>query len=138
MTREIWRERWLSSINELTSLELQNKSWLDSTNTNLHWSFVEFMSCYFDDLVIEDNYKYPFSKDWTTRQEYEIIKDWHEELGKYNAPLNNVYDHEAILNDPKWLAILKTGTEAKKRLGEILSASEKYRLTEEINYLEYN
>jgi len=41
--KELWRDRWLSCINELTSIELQRKSWLDKSNTNPHWTFVEFI-----------------------------------------------------------------------------------------------
>ncbi|MBK9732789.1 MAG: hypothetical protein IPO83_16175 [Chitinophagaceae bacterium] len=97
MEKEIWRERWLDCINELTSLNLQKKAWLDKANTNPHWSFVEFCSCYFDDLNIDDNYKYSIDNGWITGQEYEIIKDWHEALNRYNAPNNENHDHEAIL-----------------------------------------
>ena len=137
MNREIWREKWLSSINELTSLELQKKSWLNVTNTNPHWSFVEFMCCYFEDLDIENINNYPYSQGWITKQEYEIIKEWHEALAKYNSPLNNDYYNEAILNDPKWLTIIKAGIEAKNKLVEIVSTSEKHKLTEEIDYLRH-
>lgn len=133
--KKIWREKWLSSINELTSLDLQKKSWLDKTHTNPHWSFVEFMSCYFDDLGIENNYKYPIDNSFLTDQEFEIIKYWHEVLDKYNPPKNDDYEHEAILTDPKWLDILQTGLTMKNKLASTLNETEKKILTEEINYL---
>lgn len=95
------------------------------------------MCSYFDDLVIDDNYKYPLDKGWMTFQEYEIIKDWHEELDKYNSPKNDDYDDEAILNDPKWLDILKIGVNTKCKLAESLSEIEKQILTEEIDYTKY-
>ena len=77
MEKDNWRKRWLGSINELTSIELQRSSWLDNDNTNPHWSFVEFMCCYFDDLVIDDNYKFELENNWITRTEYQIISEWH-------------------------------------------------------------
>ncbi len=135
--KDNWRERWLGCINELTSLELQKKSWLDRTHTNPHWSFVEFMSSYFDDLAIDDNYKYPLDNSLVTRQEYEIIKDWDEALDKYDSPKNDDYDNEAILNDPKWLDILQTGVNSKIKLAEQLSETEKQFLTDEIDHLKY-
>jgi hypothetical protein len=135
--RNLWRERWLGCINELTSLDLQKKSWLDTTHTNPHWSFVEFLCCYFDDLGIDDNYKYPLDKCWLTDQEFEIIKDWHEALEKYDSPKNDDYDHVAILNDPKWLAILQSGLTIKDKLASTLNETEKKILTEEINYLNF-
>jgi hypothetical protein len=116
--KDNWRERWLGCINELTSLDLQKKSWLDRTHTNPHWSFVEFMCNYFDDLAIDDNYKYALDNGWVTRQKYEIIKDWHEALDKYNSPNEDDYDNEAILNDTKWLDILQTGINTKNKLAD--------------------
>jgi hypothetical protein len=130
-----WRERWLNCINELTSLELQKKSWLDRTQTNPHWSFVEFMGSYFDDLVIDNNYKYPLYKGWITFYEYKIVKDWHEELDKYNSPQHDDYNHESILNDPKWLDILKIGTNIKPKLAELLNETEKQILLKEMDYI---
>ena len=135
--KKIWRERWLGCINELTSLDLQKKSWLDKTHTNPHWSFVEFMCSYFDDLSIDDNYKYQIDNGWLTDQELEIIKDWHEALDKYNAPKNDDYDHEAILKDPKWLDILQSGQIMKSKLASTLNETEKKILTEETNYLNF-
>jgi hypothetical protein len=137
MTKEAWRLRWLDCINELTSLDLQRKSWLDRTHTNPHWSFIEFMCCYFDELVIDDNYKKLLRDVWVTKQEYEIIKDWHQALDKYDSPQNDDYDHEAILNDPKWLHILQMGVNVRIKLAEIISETEKPYLTEKINYLKY-
>lgn len=131
----MWRERWLRSVNELTSLELQRKSWLDKTHTNPHWSFIEFMCCYFDDLVIDDKYKYQLDKGWISNLEYELIEDWHIELDNYNAPNNDDYDNEAILNDPKWLEILEIGIKAKIELAKTLDKTERDFLTKEADYL---
>ena len=135
--KNLWRERWLSCINELTSLDLQKKSWLDKTNTNPHWSFVEFMNCYFDDLAIDDNYKYQLDKGWVTKKEYEIIKSWHIALDKYNSPKNDNYDNEAILNDPKWMEILQIGLAIKNELTKTLNETERQFLNEEIDYLKF-
>ena len=135
--KNLWRERWLCCINELTSLDLQRKSWLDRTHTNPHWSFVEFMCSYFDDLAIDENYKYQLDNSWITSQEFEIIKDWHEALDKYNSPKNDDYDHETILNDSKWLEILQSGVTIKSKLASTLNETEKNILTEEINYLNF-
>lgn len=135
--RNLWRERWLGCINELTSLDLQKKSWLDRTNTNPHWSFVEFMCSYFDDLAIDNNYKYQLEKGWITKNEYEIIESWHIELDKYNSPKNDDSDNEAILNDPKWIETLQIGLTARNELTKTLNKTERQFLNEEINYLQF-
>ena len=136
-TKNLWRERWLGCINELTSLDLQRESWFDRTHTNPHWSFVEFMCSYFDDLAIDENYKYQLDNSWITSQEFEIIKDWHESLDKYNSPKKDDYDHEAILNDSKWLEILQSGVAMKSKLAVRLNEKETEILTEKINYLKF-
>ena len=133
MTREMWRERWLDSLNQLTSLDLQIKSWLDKENTNPHWSFVEFMSTYFDDLSVVDNYEYVLNNGWITGQEFRIIKEWHEALNKYNSPDNDDYDNEAILHDQKWLAIVNMGQTLREELKNMLTADEIRILTAEKN-----
>jgi hypothetical protein len=133
MTKEIWRQNWLSSINELTSISLQTKSWLDLKNTNPHWSFVEFMCCYFDNLFSKYDYQYYIDNGWVSKHEYNIMKDWHEALDKYDSPANNDYDHNSILNDSKWLNIVKTGEIAKNALALTLNENEKQILTNEKN-----
>lgn len=135
--KNLWRERWLGCINELTSIDLQKKSWLNKTQTNPHWSFVEFMCSYFDDLAIAENYKFQLDNGWVTKKEFDIIEAWHITLDKYNSPKNDDHDNEAILNDPKWLEILQVGVKTRNELGKTLNETERQFLTEEIDYLKY-
>ncbi|WP_316845788.1 hypothetical protein [Pedobacter psychrodurus] len=133
--KKLWREKWLNCMNELTSFDLQKKSWLDRTQNNPHWSFVEFMCSYFDDLAVDNIYKPPLDNGWITLHEYEIIKTWHEELAKYYSPNHDDYNHEAILNDPNWLYILKIGVDSKHTLAELLNENEKEILLKEMDYI---
>ncbi|MBI3221103.1 MAG: hypothetical protein HYZ44_16445 [Bacteroidetes bacterium] len=133
MTREMWRERWLDSINELTSLDLQIKSWLDKGNTNPHGSFAEFMCTYFDDLSLRDNYQSALNNGWVTDQEFVIVGAWHEALDEYNSPNDDDQDSETILNDQKWLAIVNIGQAVKEKLKNMLTADEIRNLTAEKN-----
>ncbi|HEY9113895.1 MAG TPA: hypothetical protein VIN10_04300, partial [Bacteroidales bacterium] len=132
-----WRESWLDCINQLTSFDLQKESWLDMNHSNPHWSFVEFICSYFDDLGLEGDYEKLLEDGWIKREEFEIIEEWHKNLAKYDSPKNDDYNHEAILNDSKWLEILKIGEKAKSRLALILGDREKKILTEKINYKDY-
>ncbi len=132
--KKLWRDRWLSCINELTSFELQLKSWVDKSNTNPHWSFVEFMCSYFDDLGIDNNYEHQLEQDWITKSELDTIQPWHELLDKYNSPTNDDYDVKGILNDKKWLLITEEGVKMKNKLSKIISKEENEILFEEIDY----
>ena len=137
MQKELWRSRWLSCINELTSLELQRKSWLDKTNSNPHWSFVEFMCSYFDDLGIANNYENQLNKNWISKSEFEILKPWHELLDRYSVPTKDDYDVEAILLDKEWQMIVMEGQKAKSKLSNIIREEENKILNEEIDYTQY-
>lgn len=135
--KEQWRSRWLSCLNELTSIKLQQKSWVDKSNTNPHWSFVEFMCSYFDDLAIDNQYEYPLTENWITKNEFEIIKKWHGLLDKYDSPSNDDYDVVNILKDRNWQLIVEEGQKAKIELSKIISNSEKQILNEEIDYTKF-
>ena len=57
MNKVLWRENWLISINELTDYNLQKTSWLNKETKSPHWSYVEFMCSYFNDLTLENGYE---------------------------------------------------------------------------------
>ena len=132
-----WRPRWLSSINELTDLELQKISWLDAKVENPHWTYVEFMCSYLNDLGLENNYKDPLERKLITTEELQIIMEWHKKLTEYEAPNKEHYNHTEILNDSKWTEILKLGLNSRLKLADIICEEEKKILTEKINYLAY-
>jgi hypothetical protein len=121
-----WRELWLNSINELTTLELQEKSWLRKIiiTESPHWSFIEFRSCYFDDLLYYD-YSHFIKTEWITQTEYNIIQDWHKELKKYESPKKNDYNHKAILRDENWRKIIRKGEKVRENLKKIILENEK-------------
>lgn len=130
ISRELFRQRWLDDINQLTSYELQKKSWLDKTNKNPHWSYAEFICSYFDDNYIYLGYDFFIELNYISQAEYNIIKDWHNELDKYKEPKD---DEQSILNDQKWINIVEKGRVSKENFKKIISNHEKSYL-EKINY----
>ena len=130
MQKELWRNRWLSCINELTSMELQKKYWLDKSNENPHWSFIEFMSGYFDDLGIDNDYENQLKNNWISEEEFSVIIEWHKKLEKYEAPKKDDYDVEGILKDENWQQIVCEGDKVKKKLGKLLNSAERNILIE--------
>ncbi len=138
MERKHWRERWLNAISELTSLCLQQKAWLDQHKKNPHWSFAEFMCCYFDDILADQSYGHYIDIGWVLPEEAAILKNWHEDLDKYQSPGNDDFNNEAILNDKKWLEVVKKGVEAKQKLGALLGKEESRILLVEIDPLFYS
>ena len=108
----------------MTSIDLQNQSWLDYNNINPHWSFIEFINTYFNDLLCNFDYKYFIDKNYVSLQEYEIIEEWHTALAEYNAPKNEDFDHKEILNDPMWLKLVEKGKMSKEKLKLLLNNEE--------------
>ena len=43
--RRFWRANWLGSIQEFADGDTQRRMWLDLSNTNPHFSFVEYLCC---------------------------------------------------------------------------------------------
>lgn len=123
--KQNWRENWLLCINRLTSFDLQIKMWLDQAGNNPHWSYSEFMSCYIDDLDIDDDYASAMQYKLITPDEFRLIRIWHEALRNYGNTIKDVYDHQAILEDPKWLGIVNLGLNQKIKLAEIVSVAER-------------
>ncbi|WP_223649856.1 hypothetical protein [Hymenobacter psoromatis] len=123
--REMWRVRWKSSIEELTSIEYQRKTWMDAAKPSVHYTYVEFMCCYFDDLIFGSDYKLLIQDKWVSKQEVAILSEWHNALDKYSAPLNDDYNDAAILNDPDWIRIAALGAEAWNKLQLLWAESER-------------
>ena len=133
MQKQLWRNKWLICINELTSLGLQKNSWLNKSNTNPHLTFIEFMSSYFDDLDIEKDYNKVLTEGWVSKSEFETIRIWHELLDKYDSPNNDDQDHKAILLDKEWQLIVEKGRKAKIELSKLLNTEENNILNKEID-----
>ena len=110
------RVRWKSSIEELTSLEHQLKTWLDAEKPSVHYTYVEFMCCYFDDLLCGMSYSQLVENGYVNEQEKTAVIEWHTALDDYNSPRNDDYDDVAILNDPEWIRIAASGAVAWKQL----------------------
>ena len=133
MSKKDWRERWLDSIYELTSLNLQKEKWLNLENTNPHWSFIEFLECYFSDLFLDDNYQDALETKYVSIEEFEILKNWHTKLANYISPNNDDYNHSEILADKNWIEIVEIGNDAKHKLIKIVNPEEENILVNGMN-----
>ena len=112
----LWRMRWKASVEELTSLEHQLKTWLDAEKPSVHYTYLEFMCCYFDDLLCGLSYSQLVENGYVSEQEKTTIIEWHTALDDYDSPRNDDYDDVAILNDPEWIRIAALGAVAWGKL----------------------
>ena len=103
--RKNWRRNWLDAIAYFKDVKTQQRRWLDPTQINPHWSFVEIMCGYFDDCSLDLGYQFWIDKNHLTVQEAAAVYCFHSLASAYKAPNGDDYDHKAILADPKWHAV---------------------------------
>ncbi|MCR5871395.1 MULTISPECIES: hypothetical protein [unclassified Sphingomonas] len=114
--RRNWRMQWLGSIQEFADGEAQHRRWLDRTNTNPHYSFVEYMCCYFDNLCLSDRgYDWAVKENLISLMEAAAVAEFHQIVDAYHSPTND-YDHDAILADPAWAEVVEAAKRAQAAL----------------------
>jgi hypothetical protein len=114
--RRSWRLNWLGSIHEFADYAAQRRHWLDPNNRNPHFSFVEYMCCYFDDLDLSNSGYEPIqNKGFLSASEVDAVRDFHAAANAYSSPTDD-YDNQAILDDPNWQVVVRLAAIAKARL----------------------
>jgi len=103
---------WFGSVQELSDLDLQRRTWLDKSNTNPHWSYVEFCCCY----PSGDQLDSALIKGWLSRSEFEILNKLGRAIDEYSAPDADDYNHASILEDPAWRMVVESAEVARQQL----------------------
>ncbi len=126
--RHGWRTGWLSSIQEFADSETQSRMWLDPTNTNPHWSFVEVNCCYFDRLYLSvGGYDWALGRGFICEEEVEAVAEFHKIAGIYRSPTDD-YDHKAILEDTGWKNVVFAAKKAQLALSKLLNTQAELKL----------
>jgi hypothetical protein len=128
--RKAWRKAWLGSIQEIADLDKQQRMWLDVTNTNPHYSPIEYLACYFDDLGLSNRkYIWAVGEGLLTHSESEAVAEFHSCLDAFTHP--DLYDHAAVLDDPEWLEVVSAARSAQSALLNLIDdPAERRTLTE--------
>lgn len=124
--RANWRHNWLSSIQELADLEMQRATWLNPHNGNPHYSFVEYIEVYFDDLLlgnVDGGYAARVEEGLLSDEEAAAAAGLHAILVRYESPTDD-YDHSAILEDPAWHRVVGAAREAQTSLSTMIDQPE--------------
>jgi hypothetical protein len=111
---------WLDSFAELGNLELQRVAWLNPHNRNPHWTYIEAVESYFEQLELRNGYGYAIENGIVSVEEAAIAARTHELLVAYEPPAGDACDHAAILADSQWHTVC---AEAQKALENILLLS---------------
>jgi len=129
MKKEIWRQSWLESIHKLTSFKLQNNIIVNMGNGVSYWPFDILVNNYIDKVLLGFDYQYYTDEmNFLSPEEYEIIKDWHNELEDYILLIGDESDETVILRDRILISFLQNGKLAKQKLLAVLPESEKQYL----------
>jgi hypothetical protein len=118
--RRVWRLNWLGCLQEFSDVNEQRRNWLDPMSTNPHWSFVEIMSCYFDDALYGQGYAYLMSQGLVSQQEADAVATLHRLLERYKPPGGASYAHARILEDASWGEVTAAAAETVSELLKIL------------------
>ncbi|MGV3538395.1 MAG: hypothetical protein ACO1OQ_01205 [Rufibacter sp.] len=124
--RRSWRLRWIGMLFEFSHLEYQKGLWIERKYPNQVGWFGEDMCQYFDDLAVDSNYEGQLADGYISIDEFEIIKEFHLDLDKYESAGKS--DSE-ILNDPEWINIVEKGNKAWNELKNVISE------VEELNHM---
>ena len=106
------RSWWFCLVYEISDIGLQRRTWLDRTNRNPHWSYVEFVASYPD----HDQILHARQQGWLTAREFEILYEFRRILIAYAPPGDNHYDNAAVLDYPAWRSVVEAAERAKQQL----------------------
>lgn len=118
-----WRANWLSAIQQLADVDMQRATWLNPRSGNPHFSFVEYVECYFGDLLLgeqDGSYAARVEQGLLSAAEATVVSEFHSALDRYEPPNGDDYDHQAILDDPAWHGVVEAAKEAQHRLARLL------------------
>lgn len=106
------RRWWFCRVGELSDIGLQRRTWLDATNRNPHWSYIEFIESY----PGHDQLLHALKQGWLTTAEFEVLSELGRILDSHAAPGGNGYDNVAVLDDPAWHSLVEAAQRARQQL----------------------
>jgi hypothetical protein len=106
------RTGWLSQVYQISDIELQRRTWLDLTNQNPHWSYIEFVCSYPDD----DQLSFAREHGWLSEREFDVLSKFRRILITYSPPQGNHHDNAAVLGDPGWQLVVEAAGRARQEL----------------------
>lgn len=106
------RRWWFCRVSELSDIGLQRRTWLDTTNRNPHWSYIEFIESYPD----HDQLLHGLKQGWLTAAEFAILSELSRILHSHTPPGGNDYDNAAVLDDPAWHCVVEAAECARQQL----------------------
>ena len=94
-----------------------------------YWPFDILVNNYIDKVLLGFDYQYYTDEmNFLSPEEYEIIKDWHNELEDYILLIGDESDETVIQRDRILISFLQNGKLAKQKLLAVLPESEKQYL----------
>lgn len=122
-SRVDWRIRWLTSIQAFADTDTQRQRWLDPAESNPHFSYVECMCVYFDDVLFgeAEPYRRRLEAGFLTAAEVAAVADFHALADVHKSPNGDDWDSFAILEGAAWEKVVSAAQQAQHRLLPLLS-----------------
>ena len=86
--RRGWRLRWLTSIQSFSDRATQERRWLDPAEENPHFSYIECMCVYFDDVLWgeDEAYKKRLASGYVSKAEVAAVSVFHVLADAHQSP----------------------------------------------------
>ncbi len=129
--RQNWRTNWLNSIQEFADDDTQRRLWLDPTNANPHFSYVDIVAAISTASVCQAAaISGALEQHLLSADEAAAVTEFHARADAYVSPTDD-YDHEAILADPKWTRVVAAAQGAQASLLTLIDDPRERRLLTE-------
>jgi len=127
--RAMWRQRWLGALRYFADEDAQRR-WLDTSERNPHYSYVECMSGYFDDtFFVRHEIERWVSYGYMSDTEYQAMLPFHRLAETYRPPNDDPRDCGAILADRGWIEVIGAAQTAQAALANMIDdPSERFAL----------
>lgn len=102
---------------------MQRATWLNLTNANPHYSYIEYLECYFTDLCLSDGYAARVADGFLSSDEAAAASQFHSLLDRYKPPTDE-FDRQAILQDPRWLGVVSAAKATQALLATMINDPE--------------
>jgi len=118
-----WRLRWLTSIQSFADTDTQRRRWLDPAEENPHFSYVECMCVYFDDVLWgeDEPYRRRLEGGFLSETEVAAVAEFHALADGHKSPNGDDWNSRAILEDLAWQEVVRAAEQAQHRLLPLLS-----------------
>ena len=127
------RELWLELIFDLSHIEYQKRVWVEASLPGIVSGFRETTNTYFDNLDLADGYDYFIMEGIVTKQEAEIVIEFHNLLKSYTSQVGKrSLSDRHVIRDPEWIMLTEVALRTWTQLKTAISNKEEHKFMDSL------